>query len=662
MIRGIAAFSLEAAIGTRRFRPLWRSAISGIVVAGVSAGFCGCRPATQQAADRTAATTPADANPDSTHEPTELALFRADANRPSWFDPRNDGWDTEVFGEEAKHQLQVVTDWVTATFPQGQTAEPQHHAVSPDLGSLVQPDFTCSPIRPQRLRTVHNSPDFRVEESVDKLSLEDVSQPVPHGPAAAVTTDLGLRGVALFEAELRALFSPFPHGPTRAKFKVVHVARTEDGMETRQLLEVGGITAEGRAELNAVWRIQWRSHSDGSYRMQSLSTDSFQQTTFLQRQSPLFADVTESVFAGLPAYHDQLAFGIDHWRMRVERGLGIAYNGQHGLAIGDANGDGWDDLYVCQPGTLPNRLLIQQADGTVRDASAEAGVDILNDSRSALWVDFDNDDDQDLVISTQAGIVFLANDGAAHFQLQHRRPGTQAAYSLAAADYDLDGDLDVYLCYYHADTDDPTLFPAPLPYHDANNGGRNVMLRNDGNWDFVDVTNEIGMDVHNRRFSFAAAWEDYDNDGDVDLYVANDFGRNNLYRNDDGHFVDVAAEAGIEDGAFGMSVSWGDYNRDGNMDAYVGNMFSAAGHRVTYQRKFKANSDEDLRGQLRRLARGNSLFENAGDGTFHDTSVEAGVTMGRWSWASLFADINNDGWEDLLVANGYITAERPDDL
>ncbi len=87
----------------------------------------------------------------------------------------------------------------------------------------------------------------------------------------------------------------------------------------------------------------------------------------------------------------------------------------------------------------------------------------------------------------------------------------------------------------------------------------------------------------------AASWEDYDQDGDLDLYVANDFGRNNLYRNDDGQFVDVAAEAGVEDISAGMSVSWGDYNNDGQADLYVGNMFSSAGNRVTYQRQFSSD-------------------------------------------------------------------------
>ncbi len=172
----------------------------------------------------------------------------------------------------------------------------------------------------------------------------------------------------------------------------------------------------------------------------------------------------------------------------------------------------------------------------------------------------------------------------------------------------------------------------------------------------------MGLDAHNRRHSLAAAWEDYDDDGDQDLYVANDYGQNCLYRNDGGRFVDVAVEAGVVDFGSGMSVSWADYNRDGLMDLYVGNMFSSAGNRITRQRQFKARDREELRAVYQRFAKGNSLFENTGDGTFREVSREAAVEIARWAWSSLFVDINNDGRDDVLVANGYITGASKDDL
>jgi hypothetical protein len=169
------------------------------------------------------------------------------------------------------------------------------------------------------------------------------------------------------------------------------------------------------------------------------------------------------------------------------------------------------------------------------------------------------------------------------------------------------------------------------------------------------------LDVNNRRFSLAAAWEDFDNDGDQDLYVANDFGRNNLYRNEGGRFMDVAPQLQGEDRASGMSVSWGDVNRDGWMDLYVANMFSAAGRRIAPQEAFSPGSSNEIRQALLRFARGNTLLLQD-EGRFRDESEELGVTMGRWAWSSMFADINSDGWDDLLVANGYITTPDPGDL
>jgi hypothetical protein len=118
----------------------------------------------------------------------------------------------------------------------------------------------------------------------------------------------------------------------------------------------------------------------------------------------------------------------------------------------------------------------------------------------------------------------------------------------------------------------------------------------------------------------------------------------------------------VEDIAAGMSVSWGDYNADGLMDIYISNMFSSAGSRVTYQRRFTNAADEETVRGLRRHARGNTLFENTGDGRFRDASIETGVTMGRWAWGSTFVDLNNDGLEDIYIVNGFVTRNSTSDL
>jgi tetratricopeptide (TPR) repeat protein len=149
--------------------------------------------------------------------------------------------------------------------------------------------------------------------------------------------------------------------------------------------------------------------------------------------------------------------------------------------------------------------------------------------------------------------------------------------------------------------------------------------------------------------------------------VANDFGRKNLYRNNgrrDGRvtFTDVAAEAGVEDVGAGMSASFFDYDNDGRLDIYTGNMWSAAGLRVTAQASFQRQAPAETLQLYRRHARGNSLFRNRGLGAFLDVSLPAGAEMGGWAWSSDALDFDGDGWQDLYVANGFVTNTDRQDL
>jgi Flp pilus assembly protein TadD len=180
---------------------------------------------------------------------------------------------------------------------------------------------------------------------------------------------------------------------------------------------------------------------------------------------------------------------------------------------------------------------------------------------------------------------------------------------------------------------------------------------------FEDVTAATGMDHNNNRFSFAGAWCDYDFDGWPDLYVANDFGRKNLYRNDHGHFRDVAEEAGVEDLGPGMSAAWLDYDGDGRPDLLVSNMWSACGQRIVNDPAFgPVKADASMLAAYQRHVKGNSLFHNEGDGTFKYTGDRQGIEMGHWSWACDGADFDNDGTPEIYIACGMVTNNSNSDL
>jgi tetratricopeptide (TPR) repeat protein len=383
--------------------------------------------------------------------------------------------------------------------------------------------------------------------------------------------------------------------------------------------------------------------------------------------SPVFTDVAQHAFGANRSYASHLLHGTDYWRTVLDGASGIDIYGHNGISVADIDGDGFDDLYVCQPAGLPNRLFRNRGDGTFEDITELSSLGVLENTACALFADFDNSGRQDVIVVRANGPLLFRNLGEGKFRakpdaFQFENPPRGTFTGAAIADYDRDGWLDIYFCLYafYQGTDQ---YRYPMPYYDAENGPPNFMMRNNRDGTFGDVTRQSGLDQNNTRFSFCCTWGDYNGDQWPDLYVVNDFGRKNLYRaNGDGTFTNVATKAGVEDVGAGMSGCWLDFDNAGRQDLYVADMWTAAGLRVSQQDNFQKESSKQVRDLYRKHAMGNSLFQNSGNGSFADASAASGTTMGRWAWSSDAWDFNHDGFLDLYIANGMISGATREDL
>ena len=486
------------------------------------------------------------------------------------------------------------------------------------------------------------------------------------------TTDLPQDGTLdgrAFAAELQRLTADI-RAVAVAEFLVTSI--TADGaddppstLRTTVRYDIVGAGARTyRIEHVGEWAIGWRRDASG-WRIVRWTAVSH---VVSRARDSIFTEITTAALGGNDSFRRQLTIDLDSWMATFDSVVTRDSNGHQGVSVGDVDGDGLDDLYVAQPAGLPNRLYRNRGDGTFEDITDAAGVGVLDDTSQSIFADVDNDGDQDLIVATSAGPLLFVNDGHAHFTavrdaFQFARPLQGVLTSMAVADYDRDGFLDLYLCvysYFFGAGEDKAGTPAP--YYDARNGPPAVLLRNDGHGRFVDVTREAGLDAGNDRYHFAAAWGDYDGDGWPDLLVANDFGTKNLYHNlgrRDGavRFEDVAASAGVLDHGAGMSAAFVDYDNDGLLDIYTGNMWSAPGLRVTAAPTFMRDAPPETRALYQRHARGNTLLRNLGDGRFADKTIEARAGMGRWAWSSDAVDFDSDGWDDLYIVNGMLTRE-----
>lgn len=322
-----------------------------------------------------------------------------------------------------------------------------------------------------------------------------------------------------------------------------------------------------------------------------------------------------------------------------------------GVSITDFNRDGWNDIYFTNSGEgSKNALYRNNGDGTFTDVASEMGVADVNSrstgvSMGAVWGDLDNDGFEDLLIYKWGRSELFRNDGGRGFSRIENTGFPEWANINTAIwlDYDRDGILDIFLGgYFREDLDlweleDTLMMPESFEY--ARNGGRKYLLRGLGDGRFEDVTESAG--IKSTRWALAAGAADLTGNGFPDIFIANDYAVSELFLNEDGkRFVSAGESSGVGfSPKSGMNASFGDIMNDGRLSIYVSNI-----------------SEEGI------LLQGNNLWVpqtgTSGLGIkFDNQANNFGVELGGWSWAAQFGDLNNDGFQDLFLTNGYVSAD-----
>jgi hypothetical protein len=335
-----------------------------------------------------------------------------------------------------------------------------------------------------------------------------------------------------------------------------------------------------------------------------------------------------------------------------------------GVAFIDYDNDGWLDLFFVNGTTLEgfppdkaptNHLYRNRGDGTFEDVTARAGLTASGWGQGACVGDYDGDGYDDLFVSYFGHNRLYRNRGNGTFEdatsaagLENGR-GARPRWGTGCAflDYDRDGRLDLFVANYI----DLDLATAPTPesglcrYKGIQvacgppglTGGKNILYHNRGDGTFEDVSDAAGITRASGTYGLGVSTLDFDNDGWVDLYVANDSNPSSLLRNNhDGTFTDIGVASGCaysQDGKpqAGMGVAVGDYDRNGTMDI------------------FKTNFAGDT----------STLYANSGDGSCQDRTFASGLGVNtRWlGWGTAFVDLDHDGWLDLFLTNGHVYPE-----
>ena len=360
---------------------------------------------------------------------------------------------------------------------------------------------------------------------------------------------------------------------------------------------------------------------------------------FAQNDYPKLVDVTKKV--GINFIH---SFGDDEMTNIME-------SNTSGCAFFDYDGDGDVDIYLVNGAYIKglshisgrknrnklfNTLYRNKGDGTFTDVTAESGAGHIGLGMAVVTGDYDNDGDQDIFLSNYGPNIFYRNNGNGTFTDITAEAGLENdLFSIGSTflDYDLDGYLDLYVGnYIEYDPDYQYFyaarkFPGPLAYH----GQPDVLYHNNGDGTFTDVTKQAGVfNPEGRAMGVNSC--DLDDDGDWDIYVANDATENFLYSNNgDGTFTNIALQTatGFSQGGeatSSMCGEFGDFDLDGFIDITVPDLSYGC------------------------------LYKNTGEGYFDEMSASMGLATvaGQYtSWSSNFFDFNHDGFGDLFISNGH---------
>jgi hypothetical protein len=447
----------------------------------------------------------------------------------------------------------------------------------------------------------------------------------------------------------------------------LHVHRLEKWWGTSEVVAsvryelIGVPMGEPQAGID---RAYFRMHFDTTQRPCKIRRAELIEGDRVINARPLFVNVAAQ--AGIdftnqyyPAFLDQpLQFGM------------IRY-GPAGITVVDYDNDGYYDLFI--PDGVEAKLFRNKGDGTFEDVTAQAGLAGLDGVSVALFADYDNDGYKDLFISRSfKPNQLFRNRGDGTFEDVTAQAGIGADNCTTVAawvDYNNDGWLDLYVGRYLDPRKD-----IPSTFY-ARNGEPNQLYRNNGDGTFTNVTKEAG--VGEVGLCLGVAFGDYNDDGYPDLFVANDFGRKTLYRNNgDGTFTDVTVQTGTLAYGAGMSATIGDYDNDGRLDLYVAHIRSEEAwfaewptvlrylinawrqgvwwtampmfFEIFKQSKFKFVQ------VFKDMASGNTLLRNKGDGTFEDVTWQANANPPGWFWGTNLADFDNDGWQDIYASNGWV--------